>query len=289
MSRAPKPQYEGAIYHVYQRGNNKDYIFKDSNSKVFLLKELKAYNKVFDFQLLAFVIMDNHFHLLIRTDKTPISAIMFNLDNVLSKFLNRVLNRTGHVFQGRYGCELVENDAYLIWLLRYIHRNPVRAKICEKVEQYRWSSHYFYKYGINGVVYTDFILNTISSNKSFAIKQYMELVNFSYSEEDKKKEFENFKKQFSFSDSGNIFDNQLNCISKSQVPMEELLKQTGIPKSINRLIIEGSQNRSIRQYKYIFITLASKEKYTLKQIGGFLNISESAVCKFLSRYNQKNG
>lgn len=289
MPRAPRPQYEGAIYHVYQRGNNKDYIFKDSNSKVFLLKEIRAYNKVFDFQLLAFVIMDNHFHLLIRANKTPISTIMFNLDNVLSKFLNRVLNRTGHVFQGRYGSELVENDAYLIWLLRYIHRNPVRAKICENVEQYRWSSHYFYKYGVNGAVYTDFILNTISNNKSSAIKQYMEFVNFSYSEEDKKKEFENFKEQYSFSDAGNIFNDQLTCASNSQVPMEELLKQTGICDSVNQLNIKSSQSLSIRQCKYTFITLALKEKYTLKQIGRFLNISESAVSKFLSRYNQKNG
>jgi REP element-mobilizing transposase RayT len=254
-----------------------------------LLKELKAYNKLFDFQLLAFVIMDNHFHLLIKTNKAPISTIMFNLDNVLSKFLNRVLNRTGHVFQGRYGCELVESDAYLIWLLRYIHRNPVRAKICENVEQYRWSSHYSYKNGINGVVYTDFILNTISSNKAFAIKQYLELVNFSYSEEDKDIEFENFKKQFSFIDEVNIFNAQLNCNFKSQIPMEELLKQTGISESIKQSIIEGSHISSIRQYKYTFITLALKEKYTLKQIGGFFNISESAVCKFLSRYNQKNG
>ena len=209
MSRAPRPQYEGAIYHVCQRGNNKDYIFEDSKSKVFLLKEIISYNKVFDFQLLAFVIMDNHYHLLIRTYKTPISTIMFNLDNVLSKFLNRVLNRTGHVFQGRYRSELVENDVYLIWLLRYIHRNPVRAKICENVEQYRWSSHCFYKYGINGAVYTDFVLNTISSNKSSAIKQYMELVNFSYSEEDKETDLEYFKEKYSFNDTGNILNNRL--------------------------------------------------------------------------------
>ena len=78
-------------------------------------------------------------------------------------------------------------------------------------------------------------------------------------------------------DAGNVFNDQLTCISKSQVSMEELLNQTGISESFNRLIIEDSQNHSIRQYKYIFITLALKEKYTLKQIGGLLNISESAV------------
>jgi DNA-directed RNA polymerase specialized sigma subunit len=112
----------------------------------------------------------------------------------------------------------------------------------------------------------------------------MEFVNFSYTE-DKNKEFENFKKQFSFIDAGSNFKDQLTCISKSQVPMEELLKQIEISESIYRLIVEGSHNPSIRQYKYIFITLAFKEKYTLKQLGGFLSISESDVCKFLSRYN----
>ena len=77
---------------------------------------------------------------------------------------------TSHI-QGRFGSELVDSDAYLIWLLRYIHRNPVRAGMCKNVEAYKWSSHYFYQEGINGLVYTDFILNTISDTRSTAIKQ----------------------------------------------------------------------------------------------------------------------
>jgi putative transposase len=288
VPRAQRPIYEGAVYHVYQRGNNKDYIFKDANSKVFLLKEIKAYNKIFDFQLLAFVIMDNHFHLLIKANKIPISTIMFNLDNVLSKFLVRVLDRTGHVFQGRYGCELVDSDAYLLWCLRYIHRNPVRAKICSKVDQYRWSSHYFYKNGINGLVYSDFILNTLSNNKLTAINQYLELINYSCDEEDKNKEYEIFKKQFSLPDNGNFFNIELSSSNKSQVPMEELLNQAGISNSLYELLKIGSRSCLNGQYKYNFIAMALKEKYTLKQIGEFLNISESAVCKFITRYNQKN-
>lgn len=85
-----------------------------------------------------------------------------------------------------------------------------------------------------------------------------------------------------------FFNSQLTCASNSQVSIEELLKQTGFCDSINQLNIKSSQSPSIRQCKYTFITLALKEKYTLKQIGEFLNISESTVSKFLSRYNQRD-
>lgn len=150
--------FEGAIYHVYQRGNNKEFIFRNSKHKVFILKQIKEYNKCFDFELLAYVIMDNHYHLLIKTNKVPINQIMFNINNVIGKYLNRELERTGHLFENRYKSKLVENDDYLVWLLRYMHRNPIRANICDSVDDYRWSSHYFYKNGINEFVITNFIL-----------------------------------------------------------------------------------------------------------------------------------
>ncbi|MDF2675180.1 MAG: transposase, partial [Clostridiales bacterium] len=110
MTRKNRDIFEGAIYHVYQRGNNREHILENSNYKTFLLKQIKEYNKIFDFQLLAYVIMNNHYHLLIKTNKSPISDIMFNINNVLGKYLNRELNRTGHVFEGRYNSKLVDTD-----------------------------------------------------------------------------------------------------------------------------------------------------------------------------------
>jgi REP element-mobilizing transposase RayT len=78
LAREKRIICEGTIYHITSRGNNRDYIFSNPKHKAFLLKQIKEYNMVFDFELLAYVIMDNHYHLLIYTNKTPISKLMFS-------------------------------------------------------------------------------------------------------------------------------------------------------------------------------------------------------------------
>jgi len=169
MARKDTVKYEGALYHIYQRGNNKEFIFENDNIKTFILKYLKEYNKKFDYELLAYVIMDNHYHLLIKTNKADISTIMFNINNLLGKYVNGQLGRTGHAFDSRYRCKLVETDANLIWLLRYIHRNPVKAHICNDINDYRWSSHNFYKNYVKSHIYIDFILRILGNSKEDAI------------------------------------------------------------------------------------------------------------------------
>ena len=168
MAKGKKIICEGTIYHITSRGNNRDYILSDPKHKAFLLKQIKAYNMKFDFELLAYVIMDNHYHLLIKTNKTPISEIMFNINNVLGKYLVRELNRKGHVLEKRYSCKIVATDTYIVWLLRYIHRNPICAHMCNNLDDYRWSSHYFYKRGYNSFINTSYILNILSPGKAAA-------------------------------------------------------------------------------------------------------------------------
>lgn len=75
MSRSSRVVFEGAIYHIYQRGNNKEYIFENPKHKNFLIKQIKEYNKKFDFELLAYVIIDNHYHLLIKILSTKLCSI----------------------------------------------------------------------------------------------------------------------------------------------------------------------------------------------------------------------
>jgi REP element-mobilizing transposase RayT len=107
--------FEGAVYHIFARGNNREYIFQNTKHKEFLIEKIRDNNKIFDFQLLAYVIMNNHYHLLMKTNKAPISDIMFGINNSLGKYLKRELGKTGHVLEKRYGCKLIHNDAYLLW------------------------------------------------------------------------------------------------------------------------------------------------------------------------------
>lgn len=283
MTRKNRIIFEGAIYHVYQRGNNHEHVFQSSRHKEFLIKQIKEYNKVFDFQLLAYVIMDNHYHLLIRTNKTPISDIMFNINNVLGKYINRELGRTGHAFEGRYNSILVDSDAYLIWLLRYIHRNPLRACICSSLDEYRWSSHFFYKYGISNFVFADFILNMLSQDKQISIKQYLKLVNTDEEEKNKEMDYENIKHEFQLNDNALklIRDEEIKSKIKS---LDEILDSMDIEVETKELIKAGSKKRSVTPYKILFIREAINNKHTLKEIGIFLKASQPAISSLISHY-----
>lgn len=280
MSRKNRIIFSGAIYHIYQRGNNKEFIFDNPKHKGFLIKQIKESNRIYDFQLLAYVIMGNHYHLLVKANETPISHIMFSINNVLGKYLNRELDRTGHVFEGRYGCKLVDDTAYLIWLLRYIHRNPVRAGICNTIEEYRWSSHYLYKYGINKFVNTNFILKVLSENKMEAIKEYKRLVGIKEAQSEKE-DYQRVKTELKINNSIVKYEEDKVFI-RDVKSLSNILDLMDIKADIKELLKSGSRKHSITTYKIRFIEEAIKNKHTLKEIGKFLNTSQSAISNILA-------
>jgi hypothetical protein len=228
--------------------------------------------------------MDNHYHLLIKTNDASISAIMFYLNNTVGKYLCRELNRTGHIFQGRFTSKLVENDAYLIWLLRYIHRNPVRAHMCKSVDEYKWSSHYYYKKGLNSFVYSDFILKLISENKRLAIKQYLDLVNRDEPQSGPNEDFEAIKKDFALKDKPLFYSNQAIIIPVRK-SLDEILNSLNFEQQIKEFIKSGSSNHALTDYKIEFIKAALSSKYTIKEIGDYLSTAQGTIGKFISRHN----
>jgi len=281
MPRMPRIIFEGAIYHIYQRGNNKDFIFNNDNHKAFFIKQLKDYNKKFDYQILGYVIMNNHYHLLIKTNKYPIDKIMFSINNVMGKFLSRELSRSGHNYEGRYNSKLVDNKAYLLWLLRYIHRNPLRAKICSDLNNYRWCSHFYYRTGFNSFVDSDFILNIISSSKNNAIRQYINFINNSRYEDDMTTDMETIKKDFSLMEASNLF-NYNPSPKPAFISLNDIFESLNFPDDLKISIIKGSKNRSLTNYKIDFIKSALAYKYSLVEISSFINVSPSALGKFVA-------
>lgn len=286
MPRKNRVILEGAIYHIYQRGNNKEYIFENPKHKAFFIKQIKEYNKLYDFQLLAYVIMNNHYHLLIKANKTSISEIMFSINNVLGKYLNRELKRTGHIFEDRFKSKLVDDEAYLIWLLRYIHRNPIRANLSKTPDEYRWSSHNYYNCGINKWVNSDFILSIISNDKSVAIRQYRNLVGLK-EDGNQKTDFQNIKNEFKLSDSKPQYEAN-KTVKRGVKSLECILDALEIDVEMKELMRSGTKKRNTTSYKIRFIQEAIKNKHKLKDIGEFLNISQSAVSNILSYYKAKS-
>jgi REP element-mobilizing transposase RayT len=141
MTRPLRIEYEGAWYHVMNRGANRQNIFtKDAHRNIFL-SLLKEGKEKFHVEIHAYCLMENHYHLLIRTLLPNLSKLMQHLDGVYTQRLNMLEKRDGALFRGRYKSILVEAESYLLQVSRYIHLNPVSAKICQFPQQYKWSSY----------------------------------------------------------------------------------------------------------------------------------------------------
>lgn len=144
MARKPRIEFPGGLYHVISRGNNRRPIFRDDVDRKQFLEFLTRCKKQHGFRLLAFVLMNNHIHLLVETGPAPLSKTMQQLLGSYTRYFNRRHHRVGHLFQGRYRAILCDKDPYLLELVRYIHLNPVRSQIVKDPVAYRWSGHRAY-------------------------------------------------------------------------------------------------------------------------------------------------
>jgi putative transposase len=147
MGRPWRIEYPGALYHVLSRGNERrDIFFNDADCRMFL-KTLGEMADRFDVEVFAYVLMPNHYHLLIKTHHANLSKTMQWFGVTYTNRFNTRHTRSGHLFQGRFKSILVQNDAYLVQLSYYIHRNPLRTGIIKRLADYRWSSYLPYAYG----------------------------------------------------------------------------------------------------------------------------------------------
>ncbi len=141
MARPLRIEYPGAVYHITNRGNDKKDIFKDDQDRETFLKILALVNKRYHWLCHAYCLMDNHYHLMIETPDGNLSLGMRQLNGVYTQARNKRRNKTGHLFQGRYKAILIQKDTHLPEVCRYVVLNPVRAKMVEKPEDWKWSSY----------------------------------------------------------------------------------------------------------------------------------------------------
>ena len=149
MARPLRIQYRDAYYHVTCRGNDRRSIYRDDSDRELFLEKLKTSLEIYGVALHAYVLMGNHFHLLVQTPKANLSEFMRHFNIAYTGAYNRRHKRVGHLYQGRYKAILVEGDIYLLELSRYLHLNPIRIKphkgkgYAEQwrvLEKYRWNS-----------------------------------------------------------------------------------------------------------------------------------------------------
>ena len=183
---------KGNVFHVYNRGNNKEKIFYDEQDyKAFLFRlglslgfthdELKKhtllsmpYSRIRidaerkNFKLHSFCLMPNHFHILVeQTNDIPISKLILKLCTSYAKYINEKYKRVGHVFQDQFKSVLIENDAQLMWTSAYIHMNPIKDGLVKNPRDYKWSSYQDFTENRNlPIINTDFLIS-IFGKKDF--------------------------------------------------------------------------------------------------------------------------
>ncbi|MHC1719541.1 MAG: transposase [Clostridiaceae bacterium] len=141
MARKPRVWYKGAKYHITCRGNRRSSLFLDRNDYKVYLKILEKVIEQTDFKVYCYCLMTNHIHLEIETNEINIGDIMKLINTRYAIYFNSKYCMDGHLFQGRYGAELIERDDYIVKVSRYIHLNPVKANIVASPEEYEWSSY----------------------------------------------------------------------------------------------------------------------------------------------------
>jgi REP-associated tyrosine transposase len=144
MSRPLRIEYPGAYYHVMNRGAGHKAIYSHDGHRHIFLELLREINQMFSVETHAYCLMDNHYHLLLRTPLANLGRAMRHLNGVYTQRYNKSEKTDGSLFRGRYKAILVDADAYLLQVGRYIHRNPLEAQIVTQLADYPWSSYGVY-------------------------------------------------------------------------------------------------------------------------------------------------
>lgn len=187
MPRCARRKSETGVYHIMIRGINKEKIFIDDEDCRRFLKILKDCKEISKFKLYAYCLMGNHVHLLLQEGDENIDLIVKRIGSRYVYWFNTKYQRIGHLFQDRYKSEPVDNDEYFLSALRYIHCNPVKAKIVSGCEEYRYSSYNEY-FGASSLVDCESILEEFDIDRFVEFhKQYDDVVHIEYKEIENKR------------------------------------------------------------------------------------------------------
>jgi putative transposase len=175
MARKPRIHYPGAIYHVMLRGNAKQTIFHDDEEYRYFENILEQGLDNHSVRLHAYCWMKNHVHMALQVSNKPLAKLMQNISQRYTQWFNKRHDGVGHLFQGRYKAILVDGDAYLLELIRYIHLNPVRAELVTDPGDYQFSSHSIYIGNVKCPewVTVNLALSRFGRVESFARTSYM--------------------------------------------------------------------------------------------------------------------
>ena len=178
MVRCARKKSASGIYHIMMRGINHQDIFFDNEDYCRFLEILKRVKESRSCAIYGYCLLGNHVHLLLHEEDEGLAVIMKRIGTSYAWWYNQKYDRIGHVFQNRFQSETIETEADLSGVLRYIHNNPVKAKLVVIPEEYKWSSCQVYYGGKDSIelLNMSFILDILDSNREIAIKQFVDFM-----------------------------------------------------------------------------------------------------------------
>lgn len=286
MARPLRIEYPGAVYHVTSRGNARGAIFlSDADRKKFLNVLADTIEK-YNWLCHAFCMLDNHYHLVLETPDPNLSLGMRQLNGVYTQSFNRIHQKVGHVFQGRYKAILVEKGSHLLELCRYVVLNPVRAGMVSKPDEWKWSSYKSTAYAgtVPDYLTIDWVLGQFSEKKATARQRYRKFV------ADGLVDLERPWKKLV----GQVFLGSESFVARMEELLGDKREIREIPRvqrypgrpPLNRLFADTpAANRQQRNKRIVesYITYG----YTLKEIADFLGVHYTTVSKAVANTRKK--
>jgi len=262
MPRQSRKLSKTGIYHVMLRGNERKSLFPEEEDYRKFLQVLTHKKRDDSFLLYAYCLMRNHVHLLLREKKQNVSQIMKRINIAYAYYFNKKYNRVGHVFQDRFKSESIEEENYLLSVIRYIHHNPLQAKMVNDPIFYPWSSYPFYMgKDREGIIDKEDILTIFSSKIPEAIRL-----------------FQTFSQKPSIS----------TCLELKSInlPEKEMTHFEQVQKYIKRYIKEKnlklediSKRRNLHIRNDLILSLKRKSNLSIREIAEILGINRGMVSR----------
>jgi len=290
MARRPRVFAPGLLYHVIVRGNHRQKTFWDKRDFQAYLERLSRYRKKFGVTVYAYCLMPNHVHLLVEGSNEPLSKFMQGLQQGYTQYFNRHHNKVGHLFQGRYHAIVCEKDEYLLALVRYIHLNPVRAKLVRRPEQYLYTGHAEYR-GSNGAEIIDarMVLNMLGGKRAY--QRFMtEAIDEGHREEYYEVEDQRFLGSERFA-AELIKQPVEKDIARTRKPLGRMLGALVKKLEVDEETLRGADRswRTSRARAVVGYVLVRRLGYRLMEVATCLGRDTATVSSLLSRLGERMG
>ena len=289
MARRPRLFAPGLLYHVIVRGNHRQKTFRTRRDYDAYLERLGRYCQKHKVSLHAYCLMPNHVHLLLECSRTPLAKFMQGLQQSYTQYFNLFHHKVGHLFQGRYKAIICEKDEYLLALVRYIHLNPIRAKLVQRVEQYPYSGHHCYIAGKPGEM-----MDPTAVLKVFGgVKAYRRFVQDGMGDGHREDYYEVEDQRFlgppAFGERmrGQVEEESERRVTKK--PLGKVVEALGRQIKVSPGALRGPDRswRVSRVRTLIAYVLVKQQGYTVREVASYLGRDQTTMSSSISRFSEK--